>query len=41
MLIFHLDEQQRYQNQLFRGSERIVPPTFPNLTLTATQILTA
>ncbi|MEZ5673257.1 MAG: Uma2 family endonuclease [Thiotrichaceae bacterium] len=41
VLIFHLDEQQRYQNQLFRGSERIVSPTFPNLTLTATQILTA
>lgn len=41
VLIFHLDEQQRYQNQVFRGSERIVSPTFPHLTLTAMQILTA
>jgi len=41
VLIFQLNAQQRYQYQLFRGSERIISPTFPHLTLTAEQILKA
>ncbi len=30
-----------YQTQILRGSDRLISPTFPNLNLTATQILTA
>jgi len=41
VLVFQLNAQQCYQYQLFRGSERIISPTFPHLTLTAEQILKA
>ena len=41
VLVFQLNAQQCYQYQLFRGSERIISPTFPLLTLTAEQILKA
>ena len=41
VLIFQLNAQQCYQYQLFRGSERIISPTFPHLILTAEQILKA
>jgi len=41
VLVFQLNAQQCYQYQLFRGSERIISPTFPHLILTAEQILKA
>lgn len=41
VLVFQLNAQQCYQYQLFRGSERIISPTFPHLALTAEQILKA
>jgi Uma2 family endonuclease len=34
-------DQGRYQDTAYQGSDRIISPTFPNLNLTATQILTA
>ncbi|WP_017652125.1 Uma2 family endonuclease [Fortiea contorta] len=41
VLIFILDAEGKYQCTQFRGSERIVSRTFPELVLTAEQILTA
>ncbi len=41
VLIFQLDTQQHYQCQLFRERQPIVSKTFPQLTLTAEQILNA
>ncbi|UIE38760.1 Uma2 family endonuclease [Leptodesmis sichuanensis] len=34
-------EQGRYQDTVYQGSELIISPTFPNMTLTAEQILKA
>lgn len=39
ILVFQLDEQQRYQSQLFRDEQPIVSKVFPSLQLTAQQIL--
>ncbi|MBN3871712.1 Uma2 family endonuclease [Nostoc sp. JL33] len=41
VFVFLLDAEGKYQRTQFRGSERIVSRTFPELTLTAEQILTA
>jgi Uma2 family endonuclease len=41
ILIFQLDEQQRYQSQLFRDEQLIVSKVFQKLQLTAQQILKA
>ncbi|PHJ61111.1 hypothetical protein VF14_04390 [Nostoc linckia z18] len=41
VFVFLLDAEGKYQRTDFRGSERIVSQTFPELTLTAEQILTA
>ncbi|MBD2202914.1 Uma2 family endonuclease [Calothrix sp. FACHB-1219] len=41
VFVFVLDSNGKYQRHQFRGSERIISPTFPELTLTAEQILTA
>ncbi|MBC6432764.1 Uma2 family endonuclease [Nostoc sp. HG1] len=41
VFVFLLDAEGKYQRTQFRGSERIVSRTFPELTLTADQILTA
>ncbi|MEH2372936.1 Uma2 family endonuclease [Nostoc sp.] len=41
VFVFLLDAEGKYQRTQFRGSERIVSPTFPELALTAEQILTA
>ncbi|MDZ7957122.1 MAG: Uma2 family endonuclease [Aulosira sp. DedQUE10] len=41
VFVFLLDANGKYQRTQFRGSERIVSATFPELTLTAEQILTA
>ncbi|MEH2293919.1 Uma2 family endonuclease [Nostoc sp.] len=41
VFVFLLDAEVKYQRTQFRGSERIVSRTFPELALTAEQILTA
>jgi Uma2 family endonuclease len=41
VFVFLLNAEGQYQRTEFRGSERIVSRTFPELTLTAEQILTA
>lgn len=41
VFVFLLDNEGKYQRTQFRGSERIVSQTFPELALTAEQILTA
>ncbi|QLE48535.1 Uma2 family endonuclease [Nostoc sp. C057] len=41
VFVFLLDAGGKYQRTYFRGSERIVSCTFPELALTAEQILTA
>jgi Uma2 family endonuclease len=41
VFVFVLDANGKYQRTQFRGAERIVSATFPELTLTAEQILTA
>ncbi|MCC5629483.1 Uma2 family endonuclease [Nostoc sphaeroides CHAB 2801] len=41
VFVFLLDAEEKYQRTLFRGSERIISRTFPELALTADQILTA
>ncbi|BAY75521.1 hypothetical protein NIES25_19670 [Nostoc linckia NIES-25] len=41
VFVFLLDAEGKYQRTQFRDSERIVSRTFPELTLTAEQILTA
>ncbi|MEH2409161.1 Uma2 family endonuclease [Nostoc sp.] len=41
VFVFLLDAEAKYQRTQFRGSERIVSLTFPELALTAEQILTA
>ncbi|AVH65622.1 Uma2 family endonuclease [Nostoc sp. 'Peltigera membranacea cyanobiont' N6] len=41
VFVFLLDAEGKYQRTYFRGSERIVSRTFPELALTAEQILTA
>ncbi|MBH8562951.1 Uma2 family endonuclease [Nostoc sp. CENA67] len=41
VFVFLLDTNGKYQRTQFRGSERIVSQTFPELTLTSEQILTA
>ncbi|MEH2453587.1 Uma2 family endonuclease [Nostoc sp.] len=40
VFVFLLDAEGKYQRTQFRGLERIVSQTFPELTLTAEQILT-
>ncbi|WP_375503808.1 Uma2 family endonuclease [uncultured Nostoc sp.] len=40
VFVFLLDAEGKYQRTQFRGSERIVSRTFPELALTADQILT-
>jgi Uma2 family endonuclease len=41
VFVFLLDAEGKYQRTQFRGSERIVSRTFPELALTAEQVLTA
>ncbi|OUL24366.1 hypothetical protein BV378_18420 [Nostoc sp. RF31YmG] len=41
VFVFLLDANGKYQRSQFRGSERILSVSFPELTLTAEQILTA
>ncbi|AVH69090.1 Uma2 family endonuclease [Nostoc sp. 'Lobaria pulmonaria (5183) cyanobiont'] len=41
VFVFLLDAEGKYQRTLFKGSERIGSQTFPELALTADQILTA
>jgi Uma2 family endonuclease len=41
VFVFVLDANGKYQRTQFRGAERILSATFPELTLTAEQILTA
>ncbi|OYD88484.1 hypothetical protein CDG77_23425 [Nostoc sp. 'Peltigera membranacea cyanobiont' 213] len=41
VFVFLLDAEGKYQRTQFRGSERIVSRTFPELALTAEKILTA
>ncbi|WP_375479357.1 Uma2 family endonuclease [uncultured Nostoc sp.] len=41
VFVFLLNDEGKYQCTHFRGSERIVSRTFPDLTLTAEEILTA
>ncbi|MEH2162097.1 MAG: Uma2 family endonuclease [Nostoc sp.] len=41
VFVFLLDAEGKYQRTQFRGSERIVSRTFPELALTAEEILTA
>jgi Uma2 family endonuclease len=39
--IYTLNDDGEYQNQQFRGDERIESPTFPDLSLTAEQVFSA
>ncbi|MFB8788910.1 MAG: Uma2 family endonuclease [Potamolinea sp.] len=41
IFVFLLDTEGKYQRTQFKGDERIVSPTFPELTLTAAQLLNA
>ncbi|MBD6619395.1 Uma2 family endonuclease [Komarekiella sp. 'clone 1'] len=41
VFVFLLDAEEKYQRTQFRDSERIISRTFPELSLTAEQILTA
>ncbi len=41
LFVFMLDAEGKYQRTQFRGDERIISATFPELTLTATQVLNA
>jgi Uma2 family endonuclease len=41
VFVFLLDAEGKYQRTQFRGDERIISATFPELTLTATQVLNA
>ena len=41
LFVFLLDDEGKYQRTQFRGDERIISTTFPELTLTATQVLNA
>lgn len=41
LFVFLLDAEGKYQRTQFRGDERIISATFPELTLTATQVLNA
>jgi len=41
IFVFLLDTEGKYQRTQFKGDERIVSPTFPELTLTAAQLLYA
>jgi Uma2 family endonuclease len=41
IFVFLLDSEGKYQRTQFKGDERIVSPTFPELTLTAAQLLNA
>jgi Uma2 family endonuclease len=41
LFVFLLDAEGKYQRTQFRGDERIMSATFPELTLTATQVLNA
>lgn len=41
IFVFLLDAEGKYQRTQFKGDERIVSPTFPELTLTAAQLLNA
>ncbi len=41
LFIFLLDAEGKYQRTQFRGEERIISATFPELTITATQVLNA
>jgi Uma2 family endonuclease len=41
IFVFLLDTEGKYQRTQFKGNEKIVSPTFPELTLTAAQLLNA
>ncbi|NJM60686.1 MAG: Uma2 family endonuclease [Oscillatoriales cyanobacterium RU_3_3] len=41
VFVYLLDAEGNYQRSAFKESDRIVSPTFPELTLTATQIINA
>ena len=41
LFVFLLDAEGKYQRTQFRGDERIISATFPEITLTATQVLNA
>ncbi|NEP81484.1 MAG: Uma2 family endonuclease [Okeania sp. SIO3C4] len=41
VFVFYLDKNAEYQRTQFRGAEQITSPTFPELSLTAEQVLTA
>ena len=41
LFVFLLDAEGKYQRTQFRGDERIISAIFPELTLTATQVLNA
>ncbi|MDP8966500.1 MAG: Uma2 family endonuclease [Cyanobacteriota bacterium] len=41
LFVFLLDDEGKYQSTQFRGDERIISATFPELTITATQVLNA
>lgn len=41
IFVFLLDTEGKYQRTQFKGDERIISPTFPELTLTAAQLLNA
>ncbi|NEN87862.1 MAG: Uma2 family endonuclease [Okeania sp. SIO3H1] len=41
VFVFYLDKNAKYRQTQFRGAEQITSPTFPELSLTAEQVLTA
>ena len=41
VFVFYLDKNTKYRQTQFRGAEQITSPTFPELSLTAEQVLTA
>jgi len=41
VFVFSLNTEGKYQRTQFRDNEQIVSPTFPELVLTATQVLSA
>ena len=41
VFVFSLNTEGKYQRTQFRENEQIVSPTFPELVLTATQVLSA
>jgi Uncharacterized protein conserved in cyanobacteria len=41
IFVYSLDEKGQYQKTQFRGTDRIISPTFSELSLTAEQVLNA